>query len=152
MTEIDRIRDQIARAFDGQAWHGPPLKRLLSEVSPGTASARPLGHRHTIWEILLHVTSNTELVVSRLEGEGRTLGPEEDWPPMPENTGDKEWKAAVSRLERVHKSLLDRIAKIDPKTLDAPVAPGFSSIYVTVHGLIQHNLYHAGQIALLREA
>ena len=152
MNELDRIRDQIVRSLDGEAWHGPGLMEALSGVDARAAIARPIPNAHTIWEILLHVSASAELVLARLKGEARTLSPEEDWPAPPAVANQDAWEADVRRLAEGHRELVEALSALDISRLDAPIAPGFSSVYVTLHGLVQHNVYHAGQIALIVKA
>jgi uncharacterized damage-inducible protein DinB len=152
VNELQRIRDQIIRSLDGEAWHGPALTEVLAGVDARAAMARPIPNAHTIWEILLHLSASAELVLSRLRGEARTLSPEEDWPvPLPAGDVD-DWEADVRRVAQVHRELIEELSTLDESRLDAPIVPGFSSAYVTLHGLVQHNVYHAGQIALIKKA
>jgi uncharacterized damage-inducible protein DinB len=152
MSELDRIRVQITRSVEAEAWHGPSLMEVLSGIGARAASARPLPGAHTIWEILLHVTSSTELVLSRLEGEARDLSAEEDWPSPPAAGDEEAWKAAVAALGSVHGKVIEKLSGLSESRLDLPILPGYSSVYVTLHGLVQHNLYHAGQMAILKKA
>ena len=55
MLEASRVADQLRRAFSGDAWHGSPLSKLVSDVSADQAFARPLQSAHTIWELVLHI-------------------------------------------------------------------------------------------------
>jgi uncharacterized damage-inducible protein DinB len=152
MNELARIRDQITRSLEGEAWHGPPLVEVLSGLDADSASARPIPNAHTSWEILLHMVAWVDATLSRLRGEARTLSPEEDWP-TPAPAGDQDaWRADLDRLREIHRELLDELARLDASRLDTPIVPGYSSVYVTLHGLVQHNLYHAGQVALLKKA
>ncbi len=83
MSELDRIVDQFQRAFDGDAWHGPPLMKLLSETSADEAYDRPLKSRHTIWELTLHIAAWKGEVTKALRGETfHILEPEQNWPPV----------------------------------------------------------------------
>jgi uncharacterized damage-inducible protein DinB len=151
MDEIARIRDQIARtALEGDAWHGPPLMAVLAGLDADTASVRPIANAHTPWEILLHITAWAEVVLARLNGEAPELSDAEDWP-TPAGGADV-WQADVDRLKHVHRDLLDALTQLDASRLDEPILPGYSSTYVTLHGLVQHNLYHGGQIAILAKA
>lgn len=152
MSELERIRDQLWRSLEGEAWHGPALLEALAGVDAAAAAARPVAEAHTIWEIVLHVTVTVELVEGRLTGEPRRLSPDEDWPAPPTDGGEAAWQAAVARLRDVHGKLLEDLTHRDDVELDAPIVPAFSSLYVTLHGLVQHNLYHAGQIVLLAKA
>jgi uncharacterized damage-inducible protein DinB len=150
MSELDRIRDQIARTLEGEAWHGPPLMAVLAGLDAASASARPLADAHTPWEIVLHIATWAEVTLARLRGQAPAVSDEQDWPTP---AGDQEaWQADLARLRQVHQDLLAELSTVDASRLDAPILPGYSSVYVTLHGLVQHNLYHAGQIAILMKA
>ena len=73
MTEIERIEDQLRRSIEGDAWHGPALNELLKDVTAEEAAAKPIPHAHSIWEILLHVITDQELVLERLPESPRVI-------------------------------------------------------------------------------
>jgi len=150
MSEIERIRDQLRRAFEGEAWHGPAVLEALAGVTAEQAVAKPLPSAHSIWEIVSHLAATYRLVLRRLRGEPAVLSPAQDWPAV-EAPPETAWKGAVDELKRRHQELDQDLAAVDDARLDQPVVEGFSSLYVTLHGLIQHDLYHAGQIVLLRK-
>jgi hypothetical protein len=89
-------------------------------------------------------------VCKRLEGKPRVLSPEEDWPPVT-GTSDDAWKATLEMLTEVHQGLQRLVLKAPENRLDEPIVEGASSSYVTLHGIVQHNIYHAGQIVLLKK-
>jgi uncharacterized damage-inducible protein DinB len=152
MNEVIRIRDQLDRALRGEAWHGPALLEILGEVDARTAADRPIAGAHSIWEIVLHLTASVELVVARLRGEPKDLTPEEDWPPQPDITNGDAWCDVVAALERAHGRLFAAIEDLAESRLDEAIVPGFSGTYLQLHGTVQHDLYHAGQIVLLARA
>ena len=152
MNELDGIQDQTVGSMDGAAWHGPALTEMLSSMDVQTAAACPIPNAHTICEIVLPASASAELVLSRLRGEARTLSPKEDWPAPPPAADQDAWEADVRRLDEVHRELIEELSKVDEAGLDAPIVSGFSSVYVTLHGLVQHNVYHAGQMALIVKA
>ena len=151
MSEIDRIYDQLGRAFAGKAWHGPALWELLSEVSAERARARPLDGAHSIWDIVLHLTAWKHTVRRRLAGEAVELTPAQDWPHIPD-TSEAAWKRALARLEEQHEKLLWEISVLKDGCLRDLVPGKDYNVYFMLHGSIQHDLYHAGQIALLMRA
>ncbi|UCE24980.1 MAG: DinB family protein, partial [Candidatus Zixiibacteriota bacterium] len=106
---------------------------------------------HSIWEIVRHVTVDAREVLGRLRGVARDLTPEDDWPPVDPSADDKQWRTDIEQLKLVHSELFEEIDRADDSKLDDPIVEGFSSTYVTLHGLVQHNLYHAGQIGILRK-
>jgi uncharacterized damage-inducible protein DinB len=145
MRELERIQDQIVRAHRGEAWHGPSLLELLEGVDETTAEARPLEGAHSIRELVAHVTAWQEEAVRRLQGRGRDLPPAEDWPDT------KSWAALVERLKRAHDDLLEATDELEEGSLDRRLEGRRESAYVLLHGIVQHNLYHAGQIAILKK-
>jgi uncharacterized damage-inducible protein DinB len=152
MTELSRIEDQLRRAFGGEAWHGPAVLELLAGVAPEQARARPIAGAHTIWELVLHLGGAYRLVLRRLNGDTAELTPEEDWPPVPEPT-DGNWRAAIEGLRALNEQIRREVAKFDPNRFDQPlVADPPYTAYTQFIGLTQHDLYHAGQSALLKKA
>lgn len=149
--DILRLEDQLRRAFEGEAWHGPSLMELLADVTAQEAAERPIPNAHTIWEIVLHIAGTYGLVIRRLRGNFEPLTPEQDWPPQPETPDAQEWLVALNGLRSAHQDLRRAIASYDPASLDQPLGTP-ASAYVQFAGLPQHDLYHAGQIALLKKA
>src|SRR4029077_12336526 len=80
ISEAKRIQEQLERAFDGGAWHGPAVLELLADVDAGKASARPIAGAHSIWELVLHIAAWDHAVARRLTGDRAELPNEEDWP------------------------------------------------------------------------
>lgn len=152
MSEIKRIIDQMQRAFAGEAWHGPAVQEVLARVSAQQAAARPFANVHSIWEIVLHMAVWKRIVRRRVLGEAVVeVPPEEDWPAVA-NTGHEAWMAAQKDLKQAQEDLIAVVAQCREARLDEPVPGQRNSLYVTVHGVIQHDLYHAGQIAILHRA
>jgi hypothetical protein len=151
LLEIRRLEDQLNRSVRGEAWHGPALQELLRDVSFERAAARPLEDAHGIWEIVLHVTAWIDTAQRRMEGTAVELSPAEDWPEIAAPT-EAAWKIALDELEAAHEKLRGAIAALDPERLDEPVPGKPYSFYFLLHGVMQHNLYHAGQIAILKKA
>jgi uncharacterized damage-inducible protein DinB len=151
MSEIDRIVDQMKRAWDGDAWHGPPLRTLLGDVSAATAFAHPIAGAHSIAEIVLHLAFWKDAGRRRLGGEKVIPSDADQWP-APRDKSEAAWKEALSLLVVGHKELMSVVTGLPEALLAAEVAGKDYSVYVQLHGLIQHDLYHAGQIALLKRA
>jgi uncharacterized damage-inducible protein DinB len=151
VTETERILDQMLRAFEGEAWHGPSVRKTLEDVSAGLAAARTIPGAHTIWELVLHIAAWKSAVRRRLEGDRAQLTDNENWPPITE-TNEAAWIEAKMELERAHQGLVTAVAGLDARRLDEPILAELPSIYVTLHGVIQHELYHTGQIAILKKA
>ena len=155
MTEVERIRDQFQRAFDGEAWHGPSVLSLLEGVTAEQAAAHPIPGAHSIWELTLHIAAWEDACRRRLEGDPAQLSDDENFPPV-NDPSEAAWENSKRKLIDAHRRLLDTLATIDDSRLDQPIMNSseipFSSAYVTLHGGVQHSLYHAGQIAILKKA
>ena len=151
MREIERITDQLKRAFEGEAWHGPSVLEIIESISSQQAAARPFDGIHSIWEIVLHIAAWERAVLRRLNGDRAQLPTEEDWPLVAATT-DEAWEQTRQALKQGHDDLQSTIAVLDESRLDQPIIEGLASVYVTLHGIVQHDLYHAGQIAILKKA
>jgi uncharacterized damage-inducible protein DinB len=151
MNEIERIEEQLRLAFEGGAWHGPGVLETLEGVTAHQAAAHPLAGVHSIWELVVHIAAWEDACRRRLGGDRAELSTSEDWPPITDTT-EAAWAAAKSSLIEGHHKLRESIAFVTEARLDEPILQDMRSIYVTIHGVIQHDLYHAGQIAILKKA
>jgi len=150
--EVERIADQLRRAFEGNAWHGPALSEILSDVTSEQAAKKPLCAAHSIWEIVLHIAVWESAVRRRLVGEViDELPPEEDWPPV-KDTSENAWQSILESLKQGNRQLQQAISEFRDERLSEPVPAKGYSMYVMLHGVVQHDLYHAGQIAILKKA
>jgi hypothetical protein len=150
-AECLRIADQFRRAFNGDPWHGSPLRDLLTGITPEQARARPLPAAHNIWELVLHIEIYVRVALDATQGIAmpRLFGTEQDWPALPENTA--EWATAIDRLFQSAEQLAQAIEVFDDSRLE-DIAPGRQyDFYYLLHGIVQHSLYHGGQIALLKK-
>ncbi len=153
MAEAERIADQLERAVNGRAWHGPALLPLLRDVTAAQAAGRLLRGAHSIAELVQHATTWLEIARQRIEGTApRRVSARRNWPP----TGGLDqagWRAAVDRLKDAARALAATARTLDDRRLDRPPPAGDDtwSVYETLHGAIQHTLYHAGQIAILKK-
>ena len=151
MKESARIADQLSRAYSGKAWHGPSLKFLLRGISTAQAAARPIENAHSIWELVLHIAAWDRAVCERiLSGKDTTLPPEKNFPAVVDTT-DRAWKQALKMLDQGHKEQLAAMQGFKDAHLDRKLGNRDYSFYLTMHGAVQHDLYHAGQIAILKK-
>jgi uncharacterized damage-inducible protein DinB len=153
-VETSRIADQLRRAFVGEAWHGPALLEILEGLTAAGASARPLASAHTIWEIVRHIAVWDDAARRRMAGEVVQPPPHEDWPPV-EVTTPAQWERTVGHLMQTHDALVRAVTACPDARLLEKVPgkePDYYTLYYMLHGIVQHELYHAGQIALLKKA
>lgn len=151
MNESQRLGDQLTKALIGDAWHGPSWREALEGVTREAALHRPIAEAHTIAEILLHATTWHDVVRRRLEGESPQLSDSQDWPPAA--LGDEAaWSAAVARLFETGSALAAIVGRFPAEKLHEK-RPGVDGTwYELVIGELQHVLYHAGQVTVLKKA
>lgn len=151
---VERIRALLCaldEAYDHRAWHGTNLRGSLRGVTPARALWRPASGRHNIWEEVLHAAYWKYVVVQRLAGGKRGEFPLKgsNWFSAPQSGTPGEWKAARALLQQTHDSLLQTVARFPAARLDRRVHGPWSA-FDTILGVALHDIYHAGQIQLLK--
>lgn len=153
MSETSRLADQIRRGFEGEAWHGDSLLELLADVDAKTAAAHPIKNAHSIWELVLHIAAWDDAVLRRTGGKAVELNDSQNFPPVID-TSDAAWRKAVEFAKQTHNQLVQAVAAFPDSRLQEQV-PGKKekhyNFFYMFSGVVQHELYHAGQIALLKK-
>jgi uncharacterized damage-inducible protein DinB len=152
------IRDHLLSVWAGDPWYGSSSKTILADVSAAEAVARPLAGVQSIWETTLHMVAWTEEATSRVRG-NRAKGPDRgDWPAVTDRS-DAAWTAATDELRAARYALLEAIEKAHEEDLymlvGAHVNEGSTAKVTraqTAAGVAEHDVYHLGQIALLKKA
>jgi uncharacterized damage-inducible protein DinB len=146
--------EELRQAARGAPWHGPSLATLLRTVDAATAAAHPLEGLHSVWEIVLHLQGWARECSRRLQGHPAALPPDGDWPAVTASNAAA-WAAAQADLWAAHQELEDAVARLSEADLEEAVAtldgPAVRCEQL-VSGLVQHDAYHGGQIALLKKA
>jgi uncharacterized damage-inducible protein DinB len=153
MSETARLAAQIRRAFEGGAWHGDSVLEILAGVSARTAAAKPIADAHSIRELALHIAAWDKVVIRRAGGEAVKLSGKQNFPPVKDISGAA-WRNALTLLKATHAELVKTVAAFPDSRLQVRV-PGqkqeYYNFYYLFSGIVQHELYHAGQIALLKK-
>ncbi|MFN7923597.1 MAG: DinB family protein [Bryobacteraceae bacterium] len=144
------MADQIHRAFRGESWHGPSVLEVLAGVSAEDAAAHPIAGAHSIWEIVLHMTAGYKLVLRRIHGEHAQLALGEEWPPVP-TLSSEAWRESQRTLEQLNQQLESAVRFFPAELLSQPLGSEYSA-YTQFCGAPQHDVYHAGQIVVLKKA
>ena len=134
----------------GDAWHGPSVMELLDGVSWQQAAARPIASAHSIWELVLHIAAWSNIARRRTLGEAVSPTDAEDWPPVGD-TNEETWSKAKAEMVKSQANLAELISTLKEEQLEATTPGKDYSNYFLLHGIVQHNLYHGGQIALLKK-
>lgn len=148
MTEVERILDQYDRAMNGDAWHGDPVWKILGGLTAEQATWRANPQVHTIWELVSHMSFWETEVCRRLNRlPGRSVE-ELNFPALRDATADN-WNRTLEEFRQSNFNFRTALTILDESQLDQRMPEREQSIYVEVHGVMQHHLYHAGQIAIL---
>jgi uncharacterized damage-inducible protein DinB len=155
MTECVRLADQARRAFEGEAWHGDALMTILRGVDAKTAAARPIPDAHSIWELMLHIAFWDSAVMRRIGGNVVNPSDEENFPSIADGS-EAAWQKAIESVSKTHRDMVAAIAAF-PETRLHEGVPGkgaqpYYTFFYMFAGIVQHELYHAGQIVLLKKA
>ena len=156
-SDFDALREDLRNVYDGDPWHGSPITSVLKGIDAETAALRSVPSGHTIWELVLHMTSWTREVASRVRGTPPRSPV--DWPLPKSNGGDAAWRAAQDDLAAAHRDLERAVDTLQPDDLlqwisdQRDPTPGAGQTMGTlIRGLLQHHTYHEGQIAILKRA
>ena len=157
MSVRSNLSQKLLTIWNGDPWYGSSSSTILAGVTAAEALAHPLPGVQSIWETLLHMTAWTEETVSRMKGAESKTPERGDWPPVKGSTQD-EWIAAQTELLTARKALLEMIEKSHEESMYLQVPKkgetGHGSGATraeTVSGLADHDVYHLGQIALLKK-
>ena len=141
----------IDQAFDKKSWHGTNLRGSIRGVTFEEAAWRPAPNRHNIWEIVLHAAYWKYVVRRRILNEKRGSFPLKgsDWF-TPEDVSDAAWKRDVRLLLDVHRSMRGAVIGLDAQDLSRKPSGRKVDNLSLLTGISAHDLYHAGQIQLLK--
>lgn len=155
-TECSRIAEQLRRAFAGEAWHGPSLSELLSDVNNKQANSRPLAAAHSIWELTLHIGMWIKHAHASMRGVAmppfvENMPQEQNWPEI-KDPGPAAWRQTVDNTLHVGEELAAATENFGDERLGETVPGRDYAFYNLFHGIVQHSIYHGGQIAILKKA
>lgn len=151
MSEIQRISEQLKYSFYEGAWHGPALLETLEGVTAKQAFLHPIPNAHSICELVLHATTWIKAVERAISEMSYTrVENDANWPGISQKT-EADWEKAVDSLKKAHKKLEKLVSTLKDAALEKVPANTSSTVYRLLHGVIQHNIYHAGQIAILKK-
>jgi uncharacterized damage-inducible protein DinB len=158
MSVRANLSQKLLTVWNGEPWYGSSSSAILKGITAAEALAHPLPGAQSIWETLLHITAWTEETASRMNGGESKQPARGDWPPVKGSTQD-EWIAAQTDLLNARKALLESIEKSHEESLFLQVSKKGESGHAggatradTVSGLADHDVYHLGQIALLKKS
>ncbi|HEX3740852.1 MAG TPA: DinB family protein [Terriglobales bacterium] len=150
MPEIELLVDQLKRAFEGEAWHGPALIEVLDGIDAKTAAAHSIPEAHSIWELVLHLATWERVITRRIQGEALLPSDAENFPSVQQPT-EAAWREAVKTLRATHLELIELVSAMKESRLNERVPGKDYDLRFMLTGAVQHAAYHGGQIALLKK-
>ena len=153
-NEARLIAEQLRNAFEGNAWHGPAVLELLNDIDAATAAAHPMPDTHSIWELVLHIAAwddavNRRIVLGKF-GKALQLNDAENFPRVTDKS-PAAWKATIAHTKKTHRELLKTVAGLSDARLRERVPGKPYDVGFMLQGVAQHEIYHAGQIAILKK-
>ena len=149
-TEILQVAEQIKDAYEGDPWFGRSIKSLLNDTDESIAFEKPNG-QHSILEIVYHIINWRKFTINRIrEGDEVSLKyfEECDWQQLDHN--DKSlWKKALHKLSALQAELIEVMQHQKDDILTETVPGRNYNFRKLLYGVIQHDIYHTGQIAYL---
>jgi uncharacterized damage-inducible protein DinB len=155
MTETPDMQQLLAildQGYDRRSWHGTNLRGSIMRVPVEQAAWRPAAGRHNIWEIVVHAAYWKYAVWRRLTGAARGSFPLEgsNWFERPEQMTDAAWRGDVALLGQMHRQMREAAAKLPAADLGRKPKGSTVTNFALLSGIAAHDLYHAGQIQLLK--
>ena len=149
MSEIARIARLLEQTFEGRPYYGSSVLGALELVTADIAIRKPTWSAHSVWELVTHLTAELNYARTVIEG---TAGPwiegQTTWPTITD-TAEAAWQQAIQDLKQANRELVRVVRQLDDGILDKNPIRVQGPFYVMLHGTLQHNVYHAGQISLL---
>jgi hypothetical protein len=149
---IALLLEILDQAFDQRGWHGTTLRGSLRGVTPTEALWRPGRGRHNVWELAIHAAYWKYAVRRRLAGDsaGSFERTPSNWPAIPDPPDGKAWKKDIALLSLEHARLREVVAGLTSADLERRSPKGVWTYAEEIHGVAAHDLYHTGQIQLIK--
>ena len=150
--ELQALLRAMEEAFERKAWHEPNLRGAIRGLSAADAAWRPADDRHSIWELVVHTAYWKYAVRRRLVGDkrGSFASKGSNWFSRPNLPSEAGWRDDVALLVAEHRQLMEAAAAVDPRRLHTASRGSRVSPATLLRGIAFHDVYHAGQIQLLK--
>lgn len=148
--EIEAITDRIKTTLTGEPWFGRSVLSILEEIDPAKTSIKPAGEGHSLTELLYHMITWAEFTLKRIEKDPAydlAASEEIDWRRIDPKTHS--WKKGITEFKSIHKKIISLLLKKDDSFLDEKVDFRNYNFRFLLNGLVEHNIYHLGQMAYL---
>lgn len=147
-TEVERIIESMREVMDGQPWFGRPLFSLLNQVHPADVFKKPNQEGHSLIELVYHMITWAEFTLHRVQGfkePDMANAESQDWRVI--DPLEHTWSKGLELLREYHDEIIEILQHKDDSFLDQKVDFRDYNFRFLLNGLIQHDIYHLGQIA-----
>jgi len=145
MSEIRKIINTLKHTYEKNAWHGPAVIETLSDISAKDA-LKKVGDSHSIIELVAHMIAWRNYVTEKLKGNGAyELSDEQNFPKV------NDWKQVLAQLALSQQNLIKALEETPDERLNEKVPNREFKFYTMLQGIIHHDLYHLGQIQLIKK-
>lgn len=150
-SELNLITDQFRQVYEGDPWYGTPVKTILDSIPSAAVFDPPAPNVHSVAELTAHIINWRRFLLKRLEGDAEFLPDQEEtfeWKTIARNPPDT-WEALKKQLADDQQRLLRLLEQQDDALLDQPVAAKPYTFGYLIRGVLQHDVYHLGQISFI---
>lgn len=151
MNEVERIARQVDLTYLDGFWGGGSIRDLFRSMAASQAASYPIVGAHSAWETALHIAAWYDIFRGRIVDMSVEYRHDADWP-APGVTSADNWTATLNRLDESHKALVDAVRNLKVEDLQKVVKGREFTFYEMLHGISQHDQYHAGQVLMLKKA
>jgi uncharacterized damage-inducible protein DinB len=150
MTEIARLQELLERTYSGTCFHGDSIREVLQDIDAAQAIWLPEDGSHSIWQIVEHMAGWLDVIRRRLTSPTLVTMPDEkNFPATPQGSHEN-WNATLDSFQATLKALIEAVGNFPESRLEAKVPGKEYTFDVLLHGAVHHNLYHLGQIAMMK--
>ena len=148
--DINSYISEFETIYNGEPWYGKSLMAVIYSADPKNVFKKQKSEGHSAYEITHHLYAWRNLLANRLKGDNASIeiNSKEDWAPLPKEQTTATWKELVKKLEQNQQELIESLTKLNDEDLDTDLANTSNSLRTFLNGLIQHDVYHIGQVAL----
>ena len=150
MNEVQQLLERYDQTLHGDAWYGDPIWKILQAIDARCAAAQPISGAHTIWQLVMHMEFWERIAARRFSG---PVTPDDagNFPPTPP-PDEAAWQKTLESFRVSNREFRETISRLDSSTLGSNTPGGQRSFRYELVGVIEHHIYHGGQIALLKKA
>ena len=151
-AELKHIRAMLKNNWDGSMWYGTNLSSVLKDINAEKAFQKPTAGSHNIYELAAHLLCWRTFVIEMLKGNAGykvEINSEQDWPTAYQPT-DISWNEALNHLEKSQTELMNLLNAFDESKLGELVEGRDFKYHVLLNGVLHHDIYHSGQISILK--